>query len=167
MKDALPSSAHEPLHSDVPIPKKSFSRKPSMDDLEWRAAEGLLSCLFALSQAYFVRGSPREAEYFAQQAQELAESLNAPAMVSRALTKKGEILLHQGQVEESYENLERAAQFLHDVPGTEAADIYRLRGVYYQRGAKDLDAQQLFQRAATVLEELDRAFFAADGVTSG
>ncbi|ETW77792.1 hypothetical protein HETIRDRAFT_245334, partial [Heterobasidion irregulare TC 32-1] len=72
--------------------------RPFMDGLEWRIAEGLILTLLALTQAYFSRGSAREAEYFSQQAQDLAYSLNAPAMVSRALAKKGEIQLYLGHL---------------------------------------------------------------------
>jgi separase len=165
MSGALPSNTLG-MQSDVPVPRKTFSRKPSMDSLEWRAAEGLLLSLFTLSHTYFVRGSPREAEYFAQQAQELAESLNAPVMASRALTKKAEILLHRGQLKEGYENLERAAEFLDGVPGTEAAEIHRLQGEYQLRNAKHLEAQQLFQSATTILEQMDKMFFTLDSVTS-
>ena len=79
-----------------------------------------------LSQAYFNRGSAREAEYFAQQAQDMAEVLNAPAMMSRALVRKGR--LHQGQLEEGYESLRQAEISLHDMSGTDTADIHSCEG---------------------------------------
>lgn len=71
--------------------------------------------LFGLGRAYFLQGSVRGAEYFIEQARDLAESLNTPAMLSRALTKKGELLLHQGNLEAATANLLEAAELLRDV----------------------------------------------------
>lgn len=147
--------------------KKAFTRRPYLDETEWRVAEGLLTALFALSQSYFVRGSAREAEYFAQQAQDLAESLNAPAMVSRALGKKGEVQLYEGLLPEAYETLLLAAKLLADLPGSDAAEIQRLCGDYSQRSARDTDACQLYEEATVMLEELDKTFSALDGLTTG
>jgi len=56
----------------------------------------------------------------------MAEALNAPAMMSRALARMEEILLHQGQLEEWYESLMQAEILLHDMSGTDTADIHRL-----------------------------------------
>lgn len=135
-----------------------------MDGLEWRIAEGLVLTLLALAQAYFSRGSAREAEYFSQQAQDLAYSLNAPAMVSRALAKKGEIQLYLGHLEDGYNSLVQAAEVLSDLPGPDAADIRRLCGEYNQLNSKDKDALELYSEAITILEELDKMFSSLDGI---
>ena len=165
LKEALPVVCPEAPRLEQPVPKV-FTRRPSMDGLEWRVSEGLLATLFTLSRAYFNRGSAREAEYFAQQAQDMAEALNAPAMMSRALARKGEILLHQGQLEEGYESFMQAEILLHDMSGTDAADIHRLRGEYSQRTTKHKNAEQLYEQATVVLEELDRTFGLVDGLLS-
>ena len=138
--------------------------RPFMDGLEWRIAEGLVLTLLALAQAYFSRGSAREAEYFSQQAQDLAYSLNAPAMVSRALAKKGEIQLYLGHLEDGYNSLVQAAEVLSDLPGPDAADIRRLCGEYNQLNSKDKDALELYSEAITILEELDKMFSSLDGI---
>lgn len=144
-------------------PAKLFPRRPAMDGLEWRVSEGLLTTLFALSQMYLARGSPREAEYFAQQAHDLAESLNTPAMVSRALAKKGEVQLHQGKLEEAHDSLSRAGELLCNVPGIDTADVRRLRGNYNERIAEHENAQQLYEETINMLVELDHAFTHMDG----
>jgi separase len=168
LKDALPASESDPSQPpELFAPKKTFKRRPAMDGLEWRITDGLLNTLFALCQAYFARGSPKEADYFAQQAQDLAESLNAPAMVSRALTRKGEIQLHQGQLDGGYASLMRAAELLEDMPGPDAADIRRLRGYYSQLKAMHGDAHELYEGAARMLEELEKLFSGLDGLLSG
>ena len=138
-----------------------------MDALEWQVSEGLLVTLFSLSQAYLNRGSAREAEYFAQQAQDLAESLNAPTMVTRALAKKGEIQLYQGQLEASRESLTKASVLLRNVPGIDNADVRRLRGVYNERTAQPVDASELYEETINMIEELDQAFKNFDGLAFG
>lgn len=168
LKNALPEGDAGPSRQpELSTTKKTFVRRPTMDGLEWRIVDGLLHTLFALSHACFARGSPRESEYFAQQAQDLAESVNAPAMVSRALTKKGEIQLHQGQLDDGYASLVRAAELLQDMPGADAADIRRLKGYYSQLKEMDGDAHELYESATRMLEELEKLFTGLDGLPFG
>ncbi|KAF7363579.1 Cysteine peptidase C50 [Mycena sanguinolenta] len=165
VRNALPNgdSGHQ---LEQVIPPKAFPRRPSMGGLEWRVSEGLLATLFALCEAYFTRGSAREAEYFAQQAYELAQSLNAPAMAGRALAKKGELQLHQRHLQEAHDTLMQAAALLQNLPGKDTADIQRLCGDYNQLSSQEKDAQQLYEEAARILEELDRTFGIFDAIPS-
>ncbi|KAJ7172324.1 cysteine peptidase C50 [Mycena filopes] len=157
VRNALPNG-NGVNHTEQSTPPKVFPRRPSMGGLEWRVSEGLLATLFALCEAYFTRGSAREAEYFAQQAYDLAQSLNAPAMAGRALARKGELQLHQRQLQEAHETLMQAAELLQKLPGKDTADIQRLCGDYNQLSAQDKDAQQLYEEATRILEELDQTF---------
>ena len=147
--------------------KKTCARRPVIDGLEWRISEGHLTTLFSLSQAYLNRGSAREAEYFAQQAQDLAESLNVPTMVSRALAKKGEIQLYQRQFEASLENLTRAAELVQDISGIDSIDVQRLRGIYNERMAMQMDASVIYEETLNMIEELDQTLKQFDGVAFG
>lgn len=153
-------------HSEQIVPPKVLPRRPSMDGLEWRVSEGLLATLFALCEAYFTRGSAREAEYFAQQAYELAQSLNAPSMAGRALAKKGELQLHQRHLPEAHATLMQAAALLQNLPGKDTADIQRLCGDYNQLSSQEKDAQQLYEEATRMLEELDQTFGIFDAIPS-
>ncbi|KAJ6630611.1 peptidase family C50-domain-containing protein [Mycena sp. CBHHK59/15] len=161
VRDALPTD-----NGGQPT-QKVLSRRPSMGALEWRVSEGLLATLFALCEAYFTRGSAREAEYFAQQAHDLAQALNAPAMAGRALARKGELQLHQGHLKEGHDSLTQAANLLQNLPGKDAADIQRLCGDYNQLSSQDKDAQQLYEEATKTLEELDQTFGVFDGAKFG
>ena len=163
-KNALPSTGSDPQSEpELSIPKKTFSRRLSIDGLEWRICDGLFTSLFDLSRAYFNRGSPRESVYFADQAQELAESLNIPAMMSRALARKGEVQLHQGQLQDAYGSLMYAAELLQEVLGLDSAEIARLRGYYNQLRATTQDASQLYKDAIQILEELESLFLGLEG----
>ena len=167
LEDAEQSTQEHGNDQPVDSPKKIFNGLPAINGLEWRIAEGLLGTLFSLIRAYADRGSPREAEYFVQQAMSLAKSLDTPAMVSRADARAGEIQLHLGQLEECFASLTKAAELASDVAGPDAAEIFRLRAEHSRRGANGKEAQQLYADAMSLLEELDDAFIRLDGANSG
>lgn len=139
--------------------------------MEWRVGEGLLNALFSLSRAYLERGSPREAQYFAEQARDLAEALNAPAGMCLALVKDGEVKLSQGLLTEGSEQLEEIEKWVNTcVDGylhSNLADLYRLKGDLEQRGSMLADAQKHYQDAIAVIERVDQDFDSLDGVEFG
>lgn len=168
LKDALPAVQPSPLR-DGP-PRKKFPSRPAIDGLEWRVASGLLSTLFALTQGYHAQGSAREAEYFAQQALDFASSLNAPAMVSRALVRLGEIQLKMGRAEDASETLVRAAKCIEGCTGVEKVELSRLGAdvrlaLHDDEGRKD--GRVLYEEAMKTLEDLDDVFSKLDGTGAG
>jgi separase len=158
LKEALRAEQTSAPAQPQPTPNKTYPSRSFIHDLEWRTAEGLFSTLFALSQMYLTRGSPREAEYFAQQAQDLAEALNVPTVVGRALARKGEVQLHLGQLQEANSTLEEAAALLSHLPGIDTIVVHRLRAECNERSAQHEDAQELYLSTVKILEELDGAF---------
>ncbi|KAG6850976.1 hypothetical protein H0H93_005845 [Arthromyces matolae] len=144
--------------------KKSFPRRTSMDSLEWQISEGLVATLFSLVEVYLTRGSAREAEYFSQQAYELAESLNAPIVASHALAKRGEIQLFQGHFDNSLQSLTAAAAMLTSTPGAESIDVQRLRGMYNERILRDGDAKVLYKRSLDMIDDLDHTLQRTDNL---
>ena len=85
----------------------------------------------------------------------------------RALARSGETLLHLGRLEEGREALMRAAELVADVAGPDAADISRLRGQYNRLNANEKDAQQRFEEALVMLDQLAKTFSAYDGMPVG
>ncbi|KAG2081359.1 peptidase family C50-domain-containing protein [Suillus cothurnatus] len=142
---------------------RPLGQKRLIDGMEWRMVEGLLSTLLTLTHAYFTRGSCREAEYFAQQTQDLAESVNAPTMVARALMRKGEIQLYQRQLDASRDSLAKAAELLQDLPGVDAADMRRLNGDWNRLNEQVQDARGLYEEASAMLGELEGMLASFDG----
>ncbi|KAI0646724.1 peptidase family C50-domain-containing protein [Trametes meyenii] len=136
-----------------------------LDSSGWRLAEGLLSTLLALSQAYAARGSAREAEFFAQQTKELAETLHAPVMVGRALAQRGELQIQLGHLQEGHQALVDAAALVVHLKGPDAADVRRLQGRCSQLSADREGAQVLFEEAMSLLDELGAVFATFDGVS--
>jgi separase len=141
----------------------SLAQKRLMDGMEWRMIEGLLSTLLTLTQAYFTRGSSREAEYFAQQALDLAESVNAPTMAARALMRKGEIQLCQRQLDAGRDSLSKATELLQDLPGVDAADMRRLKGDWNCLNEQDHAARGLYEEASAMLAGLETMLASFDG----
>ncbi|KIY44954.1 hypothetical protein FISHEDRAFT_76985 [Fistulina hepatica ATCC 64428] len=131
--------------------------------IEYRISAGLLTTMFAICNIYYTRGSPQQAEFFAQQAQDFAEMLDAPAMTSRALAKKGEIQLRLGRLEESHASLTQASQQLSSVSGTFAAELRRLLGDYTQYLEDSAGALHLYTEAMAMLEELENSFAKLQG----
>lgn len=158
LKEALTAEQPSAPAQSRPTPDKTYHSRSFMHDLEWRTAEGLFSALFVLSQVYLTRGSPREAEYFAQQAQDLAETLNVPTVVGRALARKGEVQLHLGQLQEASATLGKAVALLSHLPGIDTIVVHQLRAECNERSAQHGDAQELYLSIMKMLEELDSAF---------
>ncbi|KAL4079672.1 peptidase family C50-domain-containing protein [Scleroderma citrinum] len=153
-------------------PTTPLSTRPPLtpvDALSWRLLSSLLSTLLSLAHSFFTRGSAREALYFAQQALDLAEATKASTVVARALTIRSEVLLGQGELKESKEALEKAAQLLENLPGVDAADVQRLRGDYRAlseveaREDREESAQESYERAWKMLDELEGTLVTLDG----
>ncbi|ESK88507.1 cysteine-type endopeptidase [Moniliophthora roreri MCA 2997] len=161
LRDALPVVTPQTTE-----PKKIYARKSSMSGLEWRIGQGLLQTMSTLAQTYFTRGSSREAQYFSEQARELAEALNAPAFVCRATTRVQEIQMYEGQLIDPT-RLEALDALLERSTCVDTADVRRLRGDFEQRGARLVDAQQHYEAALRALEEFDGLFGKLDGIEFG
>ncbi|KAJ3827682.1 cysteine peptidase C50 [Lentinula raphanica] len=139
--------------------------------LEWRVGQGLLNALFSLYHAYLERGSPREAQYFAEQAKALAASINAPAGICHAMVKAVEVQLSQGLLVEGSGQLQEVEQYIcsrddRDVHA-DLAEFYRLKGDLGQRDSMVDDAQEHYQGAIKVIESVDQSFRLLDGVEFG
>ena len=90
LKSALPSS--------VPLQPESNSSAPRTP-LEWTLTTYLITTLLSLSKTYMHRGSPREADYFAERAAEVANGLGGIAghnARARAGTRRAEVKVRCG-----------------------------------------------------------------------
>ncbi|KAJ3737449.1 cysteine peptidase C50 [Lentinula guzmanii] len=179
LKNALPT----PTSGAPPYPTSSSSasrrignflqRRVFSTGLEWRVGQGLLNALFSLFHAYLERGSPREAQYFAEQAKELAGSMNAPAGICHAMVKSVEVQVFQGLLEEGSGQLEEVEQYVNSGDDrdihADLAELFRLKGDLEQRDSISMtvDAQQYYQGAMKVIESVDQNFKSLDGVEFG
>lgn len=152
--------------SDQPAMPSSANRASiPADALSWRLLSSLLATLLSLSQIFFARGSAREAIYFAQQALDLAQATKASVVAARALTLRSEVLLGQGELFASKEELVKAAQLLEGLPGVDAADVQRLRGDYeaLSDAGQEQNPKESYERAWKMLDELEGMLAAIDG----
>ncbi|KAF5357177.1 hypothetical protein D9756_006793 [Leucocoprinus leucothites] len=163
LKQALPD-APQPLPD--PTPQTVVPPQRHLDSLGLRISEGLFTVLFDLAQAYLVRGSAKESEFFIAQALDLARALNAPAMLSRALAKQGEVQVRLGKMKEGYEMLVEAGEVLKGVPTIDSVEVVRLTAECREKMGEE-DAGVLFARSVDLLKEMDAAFEKYEGVASG
>ncbi|KAM5541905.1 hypothetical protein V8D89_004634 [Ganoderma adspersum] len=161
-----PEDSKNALQEPRVLSSRASNPEVLLDSSGWRLAEGLLSTLLSLSQAYAARGSAREAEFFALQTKDLAESLHAPVMISRAMAQHGELQIQLGLLQEGHQSLMRAAELVMHLKGPDAAEVRRLQGRYSVLSADSKGARQLFEEATSLLDELGNMFVALDG-TSG
>jgi hypothetical protein len=61
----------------------AIKKSNSADPFQWSFAHGLVDAQLFLARLFFLRGSARDAEYFAQAAYDFSSSLYAPAMMAR------------------------------------------------------------------------------------
>jgi separase len=118
----------------------------------------MLETTLSLASVYLRRGSVREAEYFVREAEQLASSINAPALLCRALAMKVEIQLQLRQFDTALTTLHAATDALNDITGPDAARLRKLQGEHSELLLQDKDARQQYTEALKMLEELDKMF---------
>lgn len=166
LNEALPSEA-APLPD--PTPQTIVPPQRHLDSLGLRISEGLLTVLFNLAQTYLIRGSAKESEFFIKQALDLAQALNAPAILSRALAKQGEIQVRLGDLKAGYEMLVKAGDVLSGVPTIDSIEVVRLTADCRERMGTEgeVDAQVLYRKSVELLREIDAAFEKHEGAAFG
>ncbi|KAL5480941.1 ESP1 [Sanghuangporus weigelae] len=132
------------------------------DALEWRISNSLFVTQLALSRAYALRGSVREAEYFERQAEELAHVLGSPTMTFHALLQKSELQMALRSVESSLTTLEAATRLASDADGLHEIDVHRALGDCLLLCSQEKEAQGEFDLAAGTLAKTMKVFGSFD-----
>jgi separase len=141
-----------------------FGGKKGLDFTELRVAKGILDTTHALCHAYLARGSPKEADYYAQQASNLAESISADVFTARACLRRADIQLSSGHVDLTQDLLDKAHALLSHATTVDYTDAKRLYGVLSIAQGEDEDAREHFAQAAIALRELQESFQGLKGV---
>jgi separase len=158
LKDTLPQIGNDKVFSSRPQPsqKPLLNGENGLDAAQWRVAQGTLETLLALAHAYFMRGSVKEAEYFAQQAQDLAEAVSAHLMIARAVLQRAEIQVSMSKIAEATELLDKADVHLKDAMVVDHADALRLRGVCKGLSQDEDSARECYENASSALGKIER-----------
>ena len=125
-------------------------------------ADGLLHTLFTLARAYFLRGSPREAEHVIKQVEAFVENIHLPAASAQAIVQKCEILLHLGNVKEAQESLETATSIVLELHHSESANLRRIKGDYSLKLKEPTDAAKMYLEAVKILGSMDKNYSSLD-----
>ena len=150
MKSALESI------SDLGEPT-AIKRANGVDASQWSYAHGLVDAQLFLARLFFLRGSARDVEYFAQAAYDFSSSLYAPAMMARGLSMKTELLLCLRQLDIMDATLDQLDGLVSrlDADALEIGNSYRLRGQYLQIKDAGEQASEAFSKATSTIKELD------------
>ncbi|BGP39728.1 separin protein [Rhodotorula kratochvilovae] len=120
--------------------------------LSWQLAEGLLDAILRVASLHFVRGTPKSADFFAQQALDLAEDLGAPRQMARALAVQTDVRLYWGKLDEAAAGLERVEELLGSTTCPEAAEFRRLQADLHHRASLHQEAWQFYLAAQSSLD---------------
>lgn len=133
-------------------------KKPNnADPFQWIFALGFVDAQLFLARIYFLRGSARDAEYFAQAAYDFSSSLYAPTMMAQGLSIKTELLLCLRQLDTMDLTLGQLDGLVSQL-GADSLEIgnsYRLRGQYLQIKDAEEEASEAFSKATSTIKELD------------
>ncbi|BGO99409.1 separin protein [Rhodotorula toruloides] len=165
-KPATPSAAEStftapltdhvtPLADAPPInERKTSTTIPSgiHAGLSWRLLELLLATIERVALVHFVRGTPKSADYFAQQALDFAEDVGSANGMARALLLRADVRLQWGKQAEAAADLDRVSQLLRSSSTPEAAELLRLQGDLHLRENMRREAQELYLDANRVLD---------------
>ncbi|QRW04742.1 cysteine peptidase C50 [Ceratobasidium sp. AG-Ba] len=135
--------------------KKTISRNAILDGIQWQIAQGLMKAIFDLGDAYTLRGSVREAEFFLGQASSLSESLQAPLGIGRSLIRLAELKMARGLLDEGLEMLAKAEDIVADPVSVDTVTLHCFLGHHRQREASAEDAHAMYAHAEKVLDQLD------------
>ncbi|GEM07555.1 cysteine-type endopeptidase, separase [Rhodotorula toruloides] len=120
--------------------------------LSWQLLELLLNAIERVALVHFVRGTPKSADFFAQQAIELAEDVGSANTMARALLLRADVRLQWGKQDEAAADLDQVARLLRSSSTPEAAEVLRLQGDLRLRENMRREAQGMYLKAHSVLE---------------
>ncbi|GAA5945755.1 hypothetical protein JCM3775_005840 [Rhodotorula graminis] len=120
--------------------------------LSWQLSEGLLDATVRVAKVHFVRGTPKSADFFAQQALNLAEDLASSRQMARALSVQVDVRLHREQLDEAAVKLERIEELLGSTTCPEMAEFRRLQADLHQRAQLQQEAFQFCLAAQSSLD---------------
>ena len=152
------SPTKDESHSSTNLGAVLYHARAFTNGIEWQIAEGMFETTLSLARVYIRRGSVREAEYFIREAEQLASSLNAPALLCQALAMKVDVQLQLRQLDTALTTLCAARDALKDTAGLDAAGLRKLQGEHSELLLQEKDAQLKYAEALRTLEELDKMF---------
>ncbi|KAK0521545.1 separin protein [Tilletia horrida] len=131
----------------------------------WRCGRQLLEVMIRCSQLLLKRGSGRDAELYATEAVDTAESLNTAISLSRALLQRADVRLLLGRVEDGNADLMRARDLLQEAWTPEASESARISGEALLRARDAAKAVQSFEAGQAALERLNALYSDVETIT--
>ncbi|GAA5849620.1 hypothetical protein JCM8547_000513 [Rhodosporidiobolus lusitaniae] len=152
--EARPIDHVTALADAPPINQRKSTTLPggAQAGLSWQLAESLLDATLRVASLHFLRGTPKSADFYAQQALDLAEDLGSSRMMARALAVRADVRLHWGKFEEADADLDRMVRLVGTASCPEATEARRLRADLHFRASMNPEAYKLYLDAQETLE---------------
>ncbi|GAA6018536.1 hypothetical protein JCM11491_006438 [Sporobolomyces phaffii] len=144
------------LAPPVRNPYKISSGSPQAG-LAWQLAEQLAQAILRVSALHLVRGSPKDAEFYATQSIDLAQNLGSERMTARALSLRAEVEILLGRWEDAGNDLEQVETILGTTTCPEAIEVRRLGADLLLRNSLEQEAYNSILEAQRVLETFARS----------
>ncbi|GAA5885666.1 hypothetical protein JCM6882_007518 [Rhodosporidiobolus microsporus] len=154
--NAPPTDHKTPLADAAPINQRKGGSTAlpggALAGLSWQLVEALLTSTLRVATLHFTRGTPKSADFYAQQALDLAEDLGSARGMARALALKADVRMHWGKLEEAEADLGRLDGLVGSASCPEATEARRLRADLHHRASLHTEAYQLYLDAQKSLE---------------
>lgn len=157
-RDTPNSPAPLPEVPAVPPPTLLSVGTQALGGVRWQVGGILVDVLRRIVGLYLLRGSPRQAEGYLHQLNELARQVGAPRPLSRGLSLQAELALLSGDDTRAFETLQQVLALLDAEPSAEGAEAGRLfSDLYWRQGRLD-DAYGFCTTTSKTLIRFDRVF---------
>ncbi|GAA5928121.1 separase [Sporobolomyces koalae] len=157
--DAAPNNHRTPIEDLAPPAQSPYKIAPggAHANLSLRLAAQLAQSILRVSVLHLVRGSPKDAEFYASQAVELAENLGSERLTARALCIRAEVEILIGRWDDASNDLGRAEALVGDASSHEAVEVQKLGAELLVRNSLQEQAYSTTLDAQKALETFVRS----------
>lgn len=120
-----------------------------------------MTAMLRVATIYLVRGTPKSADHYAQQAVAFAEDMGSARLLARAIAVRAEVRLQSHNFEQAKIDLDRMDQLLGLSSCPEAIDAQKLRADLLLKESSDIEAHKHYVAAQNSLDSFIQA--AAEG----
>ncbi|GAA5982183.1 hypothetical protein JCM10908_004771 [Rhodotorula pacifica] len=156
-----PKTASNAPLADAALVSAQPSRASFVSDrhslLYWTLAQDLVLQTLRVAHLHFVRGTPKSADFFAQQAYDLAEDLGSAASMAKALVLRAATAQRWGRSESATQHLNQLSEKFLTIEGPVRVAIVHVLAEASLACGQNETAAELFAKAQHALDEFTAA----------
>ena len=158
------SKAALPEHAAATGKKYGVSLNGPSAGLSWQLGDALGAAMLRVAALYSLRGTPKSAEWYADQAVEFAADVGSGRLLARAVLARAQVRMLAGRVDDAAIDLTRAQTELGSGTCPEAVEAHRLAAELHLRQRLNAEAHSYYVEAQRSLDGFVQA--AAEGETA-